>query len=129
VKCRLGDEENNLTLYLTAALATGEQILPLDLDEESEVWIASKLRPLAKAKVIALESVFWDRRGRNSFFFFAYPGQMIRDKVPGLGAPGEDGNPRWPECELRLDSVTSTLREAAKRALDFVESTTECTIQ
>ena len=68
MRCRLGEERQNLTLYLIAMLAVGEQMLPLELKEESEVWIASKLRPLATVKEIALGSIFWDRTGRHSFF-------------------------------------------------------------
>jgi TPR repeat protein len=129
MRCRLGEERKKLMLYLTAMLVVGEQTLPLELKEESEVWIGSDLRPLAEVKGIALGSIMWDRNGRDSFFFFDYPGKMIRDKVPGLGAPGGDGKPRWPECELLLDSVPATLRETAKRAIDFVESTPKSLIQ
>jgi hypothetical protein len=129
IKCRLGEEEGVLTLYLTSLLATGDQIIPLQLTEQSEVWIASKLRPLAKTKQIELGNVFWDRVGRHSFFFFAYPGQMLRDRVPGLGRPGEDGKLRWPECTLPLGLVSARLRETASRAIDLVESTPESQIQ
>jgi hypothetical protein len=129
VRCRLGEERKNLTLYLVAMLAVGEQTFPLELKEEWEVGIASQLRPLAKVKEIALGNIFWDRTGRHSFFFFDYPGKMVRDKVPGLGAPGEDGKPCWPECELFLDPVTAALCEKARRAIDFVESTTDSPVQ
>jgi len=129
VRCRLGEDRKKLMLYLTAVLAVGEQTIPLELKEESEVWIGSKLRPLAKTKGLALGNIYWDRSGPHSFFFFDYPGQMIRDKVPGLGAPGEDGKPRWPECELLLCPVTATLRDTARRAIDFVESTPDSLIQ
>ncbi len=116
-------------LYLTAMLAVGEQMVPLELKEESEVWVGSNLRPLAEVKGIALGSIFWDRNGQHSFFFFDYPGKMSADKVPGMGAPGGDGKPRWPECELLLDSVTVTLREEARRAMHFVQSAAEGSIQ
>jgi hypothetical protein len=131
VSCRLGEDQNNqkLTLHLSATLAVGEQILPLSLREECEVWIASQLRPLAKTKEIALRNIFWDRTGRHSFFFFDYPGKMVRDKVPGLGALGENGKPRWPECQLLLDPVSANLREMAKRAIDFVRSTPSGPVQ
>ena len=129
MRCRLGEDRKQLMLYLTATLAVGEQTLPLELKEESEVWIGSNLRPLAEVKGIALGSIFWDHSGPHSFFFLDYPGQMIRDKVPGLGALGENGEPCWPECELILDPVTATLREKARRAIDFVQSTTESPIQ
>jgi hypothetical protein len=131
VRCRLGEGQNNqkLTLYLSAMLAVGEQILPLGLSEEWEVWIASQLRPLAKTKEIALGNIFWDRTGLDSFFFFDYPGKMVRDKVPGLGAPGEDGKPSWPECHLLLDPVSANEREMAKRGIDFVRSTPDGPIQ
>jgi hypothetical protein len=82
-------------------------MLPLELKEEWAVWIASQLRLLAKVKEIALGSIFCDRTGRHSFFSFDYPGKMIPDRAPGLGAPGEDRKPRWPECELFLDPVTA----------------------
>jgi CheY-like chemotaxis protein len=129
MRCRLGEDRKKLMLYLTAMLAVGEQMLPLELKEESEVWVGSNLRPLAEVKGIALGSIFWDRNGKHSFFIFDYPGKMVCDKVPGLGAPGGDGKPRWPECELLLDSVPATLREEARRALHFVQSTTEGSIQ
>jgi hypothetical protein len=130
VRCRLGEDQNNqkLTLYLSATLA-GEQILPLGLREEWEVWIASQLRPLAKTKEIALGNIFWDRTGGDSFFFFNYPGKMVRDKVPGLGVPGKNGKTTWPECQLLLDPVSSHVREMAKRGIDFVRSSPDGPIQ
>jgi hypothetical protein len=109
---RFTPESAPLTIFEELVLLD-EAHLPLELKEESEVWIASNLRPLAKAKGLAVGSIFWDRNGRHSFFFFDYPGKMIHEKVSGLEAPGGDGEPRWPECELLLDSVTSTLRETA----------------
>jgi len=129
MRCLLGEDRKKLMLYLTAALTVGEQTLPLELKEESEVWIGSNLRSLAEVKGIALGSIFWERNGRHSLFFFDYPGKMVRDKVPGLGTPGGDGKPRWPECELLLDPVTSALREKARRAIHFVQSNTEGPIQ
>jgi len=129
MRCRLGEDRKKLMLYLTATLAVGEQTFPLELKEESEVWIGSNLRSLAEVKGTAVGSIFWDRDGRHWFFFFDYPGKMVRDKVPGLGSPRGDGKPRWPECELLLDSVTATLREEARRAIHFVQSTTEGSIQ
>ncbi len=128
-RCRLGEEGKNLMLYLTATVETAEQIVALELTEQSEVLIASQLRPLAKAKQIELGNIFWDRDGRHSFFFFTYPGQMVRDRVPGLGIAGEDGKLRWPECALPLGLVTASLRETAARAIDLVESTPESPIQ
>ncbi len=129
VRCRLGEGGNDLVLYLTAILTTAEQISALELTEESEIWISSNLRPLAKTKQIELGNIFWERTGRHSFFFFGYPGQMVRDTVHGVGAPGEDGKLRWPECTLLLGLVTATLRETAVRAIDFVNSTPESPIQ
>lgn len=131
LRCRLGEEQNNqkLTLYLLATLAVGERTLPLDLKEEWEVWVASQLRPLARTKEITLGNIFWDKTGRHSFFFFDYPGKMVRDKVPGLGALGENGDLSWPECKLLLDPVSADLREMANRAIDFVRSTPDGPIQ
>jgi hypothetical protein len=127
LRCRLGEERSRLTLYLTAMLAPPEQILPLS--EESEIWIGSNLRALAEIKGITLSNVFWDRSGPVSFFFFDYPGQMSRDGVPELGALGEDGKPRWPECELRLAVVNAKLRETARKAIEFGRSGIDGTIQ
>jgi hypothetical protein len=98
MRCRLGEDRKTLMLYLTAMLAVGEQTIPLELKEESEVWIDSNLPPLAEVKGIALRSIFRDRNEQHSFFFFDYPGKMSSDKVPGMGAPGGDGKPRWPSA-------------------------------
>jgi hypothetical protein len=108
-------------------VAFPEQILPLS--EESEIWIGSSLRALAEIKGITLGNVFWDRSGPLSFFFFDYPGQMSGDGVPELGALGEDGEPRWPECELRLEVVNANLRETARKAIQFGRSGIDGTIQ
>ncbi len=129
VRCWLGEARDKLTLYFAATLASGEQTLPLELKEEWEVWIASELRPLAKVKAIALGNIYWDRSGPHSFFFFDYPGKMIREKVPGLGVLGEDGKPHWPECELLLDPVNAPMREKARHAIDFVRSDNESSMQ
>jgi hypothetical protein len=132
VRCRLGEERKNLRLYLIAMLAVGEQILPLELKEEWEVWIASKLRPLAKVKEIALANIFWDRTRRHSGIrssSLTIPVKWFATRSPDWEHLRENGKPCWPECELLVDPVTATLRETARRAIDFVESTTESPIK
>jgi hypothetical protein len=121
MKCQLGEERGCLMLYLSAMLAAGEQVFPIEMTDESEVWVGIQLRALAKAKELALGNIFWNRSGPLSFFFFAYPGQMVRGKVPGLGALGDDGKRRWPECKFELDPIDATTGRA-RSAIDFIRS-------
>lgn len=129
LRCRLGEERGRLMLYLAAMLAEGEQVFPIEMTDESQAWVGMQLRSLAKAKELALGSIFWNRSGPHSFFFFDYPGQMVRSKVPGLGALGDDGKYRWPECEFQLKPVNAIMSEKASNAIDFIRSNAKGPIQ
>src|SRR5437879_6351546 len=48
VRCRLGEENGNLTLYLAAMVFKAQQILPVEMTTKSELWVAYYLRPLAR---------------------------------------------------------------------------------
>jgi len=122
LRCRLREDDGELMLYLAAMLSSDGKILPLELSTDGEVWVATYLRPLCTVKTVSLGSIYWTRSGLHSFFYLAYPGRMVRSKVPGLGDLGEDGKPRWPECELLLERITPALLRAARSAIGFVNA-------
>jgi hypothetical protein len=130
LRCRLGEQDDRLTLYLDAILTETDQIvdgmvtvsdriLPLEMANDSSVWVGNQLLRLAKVKDIALRSVYWDRSVRQASFFCDYPGGMVRRRVPELGELGKDGKAQWPQCELMIGVID--IRERAKQAIELVE--------
>ncbi|MGH9496900.1 MAG: hypothetical protein ACRD3B_18025 [Candidatus Sulfotelmatobacter sp.] len=119
--CRLHENRGKLMLYLVASLESGGAMLPLELSTDGEVCLASYIRRLSATKSMSLGSIYWDRVRRYSFFFLEYPGKLVRAKVPGLGDPGEDGEPRWPELKLAIAQVTTALRAKARDVIAFVK--------
>lgn len=129
VRCRLGEAQRILKLHLVALLTENENIQPVVMTERCQVWIGSYLRPLAKTKGIELGSIHWDRSGPHLFFSFEYPGKMVRCKVAGLGESDPGGKARWPECELALGAIDSTMRLRAKQSVDFISRDLEGHVQ
>lgn len=138
LRCRLGEQDDRLTLYLDAILTETDQILdgivtasdrilPLEMTNDSSIWVGNQLLRLAKVKDIALRGVYWDRSVRQVSFFCDYPGRMVRSKVPGLGELGEDGKAQWPQCELMLGVID--IRERAKQAIGLVEMDADGIVQ
>lgn len=129
VRCRLGEQEGGLVLRLVALAFDNEHIFPLEMSEVSDVTVASNLRLLAGAKDMRLGNIYWDRPRNHSVFFLPYPGQMVRSRIPGLGETGEDGNPRWPECEVILGIVGPSLQDRAKQIVSLVRSDLDGPVQ
>jgi probable phosphoglycerate mutase len=129
VRCRLGEEQRILKLHLVALLTDNENIQPMVMTERCQVWIGSYLRPLAKAKGIELGNIHWDRSGPHLFFSVEYPGKMVRRKVAGLGESGPGGKACWPECELALGAISSSMRLRAKQSVDLISTDLEGYVQ
>ena len=129
VRCRLGEEQRILKLHLVALLTENENIQPMVMTERCQVWIGSYLRPLAKAKGIELGNIHWDRSGPHLFFSVEYPGKMVRRKVAGLGESGPDGKACWPECELAVGAISSSMRLRAKQSVDLISTDLEGYVQ
>jgi hypothetical protein len=121
VRCWLSDRDDRLTLHLEGTLTATEQIRPVEMTEDSAVWVASHLRALAEVKDIAPGDICWDRSMPDSSFWFDYPGRLVRHKVPWLGELGKDGKAQWPECELMMGVIDEPMRERARQAIGFVE--------
>jgi hypothetical protein len=130
LRCRLGEQDDRLTLYLDAMLTATDQISdgiltatdqiqPLEMTDDASVWVGNQLLRLARAKDIILREVYWDGSVPHASFFGDYPGGMVRRRVPGLGELGKDGKAHWPQCELRMGVID--IRERAKQAIDLVE--------
>ena len=129
VRCRLGEEQGILKLHLVALLTDNENIQPMVMTERCQVWLGTHLRPLAKAKGIELGNIYWDRSGPHLFFSVEYPGKMVRRKVAGLGESGPDGKACWPECELALGAISSSMRLRAKQSVDLISTDLEGHVQ